>query len=234
VWNTPAGERVVTGHEGSLFVQAAAALGDLLAECDADLDWQTGVDPFDRHAAPVRIALLAEVVRAMTDAAVPAPEPNAANEAAVYAVFRFLHDEIVSEIDTEGTDEVGQAGPDSGSPVPGGDPFFWRRLTLSACVEAGDLAGGLTPDCDDAGEWEARLEGLADRVLWDRDWELEDLTDLPPRQARRLRRRLGIDDVYFMALPDDPDGRRLQEAIDFLRRAASERHGSEGALRKEE
>jgi hypothetical protein len=62
-------------------------------------------------------------------------------------------------------------------------------------------------------------------VLWDRDWELEQIMDLPPRKARSLKRRLGIDDDYFRAVPGGAEKARLSEAAAYVRRLADKTSG---------
>ena len=63
----------------------------------------------------------------------------------------------------------------------------------------------LTPDCRDMKEWEFEIECIADKVLWDRDFELDDLmVDCSPEKAQFLKSYLGIDDAYFTSISPDP------------------------------
>src|SRR5262249_18494861 len=89
---------------------------------------ETEVDLFDRLEPSVRIVLLAEVVRALVDPAVAAPDLNAVNEAAVYAVFRSVS--ICIDLQIDGA-TLSVTGPEA-------DPLYWRRLVLAALLEASE------------------------------------------------------------------------------------------------
>jgi hypothetical protein len=203
VWPTSGGERVLDGKERTLFVHAAAALLDYLLdeareESEEECAWHTGVALFDRTEPQARIMLLRDVVQALTDPAVPTPKLTAVNEAAVHAVFRFLRDEVNMEIDCEGYCRGQEPELDGPSFLLGNDPFYWRKLVLAAYLEGRGPAdpsdGGeetLSHACTDLEEWDLQLECLADHILWDRDWELEESLDLPPRQARAVKRLAG-------------------------------------------
>jgi hypothetical protein len=70
------------------------------------------------------------------------------------------------------------------------------------------------------GEWDLALECLADRVLWDRDWELDELLDLPPDRARAVKHSLGISRDYFAATPTGQRDAAVATAAAALRRLA--------------
>lgn len=54
--------------------------------------------------------------------------------------------------------------------------------------------------------WAFEIECLADNILWDRDWELDDLmVDSSPEKAQVLKLHLGIDDDYFTSIAPDPN-----------------------------
>jgi hypothetical protein len=154
------------------------------------------------------------VVRALTDSKVKPPELVAANEAAVYAVFRHVYGEVEVEID-----EAKFADAD--------DLQDWRRLVLAARQEAhadeesDPDAGEVEADSSDLDEWDMLIEGLADRILWDRDWEAEDdVVDLPPEAARAVHRLARIGDDYFVAAPDEPTEVQVSQAMRYLRKVA--------------
>jgi hypothetical protein len=207
MWNTPAGERVLAGRERSLFIQAAASLaGHILAEIEdpeASVPILTEVDPFDSLEPPVRIVLLAEVVRALVDPDVAAPDLTAVNEAAVYAVFRSVS--ICIDLQIDGIPL--STGPES-------EPLYWRRLVLAALLEATEReaaslepsaqeqASGAGPedeertmalDSTDVEDWHSALEILADSILWDRDF-LIDASAADLEQALAYLRRLADED----------------------------------------
>jgi hypothetical protein len=57
------------------------------------------------------------------------------------------------------------------------------------------------------------LEG---RVLWDNDWEIDVCLDADPDIGRRMRRELGIDDDYFVAVPPDPTDAEVERLLGEL------------------
>lgn len=236
VWRTSSGDRVLHIQERNLFVRAAACLLDHLEEeigdCDADIAWPTGVVPFDSLEPQARIVLLRDIVQALTDPAVPTPDLTAITEAAVHAIYRFILHEIGIEIDFRRDLSHGLRDLPS---LVGYDPCSWRKLVLAAYLEGRELDGdtdrddeddedeeNLDPDNDDMDEWELRLECLADQILWDRDWELDQIMDAPPEEARLLKQHLGIDEDYFLATPARSTEAEVHEAVTFLRRLAGE------------
>jgi hypothetical protein len=240
VWRTSAGERVLDGTERTLFVHAAAALlGYLLDEAREDdpdevSTWHTGVALFDYTEPQARIVLLRDVVQALTDPTVPAPKLTATNEAGVHAVFRFLRGEIEMEMDCEDYCSGREPDLDRSPFILGHDPFYWRKLVLAAYLEARGPAdpsdaGEAIPShiCVDMEEWDAQLECLADQIFWDRDWEMEEIMDLPPRQARAVKRLMGIEQDYFLAMPGGATNAEVRDAVAYLRRLAGEDRGDQ-------
>jgi hypothetical protein len=67
------------------------------------------------------------------------------------------------------------------------------------------------------------LECLEDRVLWDRDWETDEQSDTDPEVSRPVKKMLGIDRDYFVAVPPEPSNeeaeRLLSELPDMTREA---------------
>jgi len=59
-------------------------------------------------------------------------------------------------------------------------------------------------DCEDIGQWKRVIELLADRVLWDRDFELEEaFADHDPEKINAIKQYMGINEDYFaVAAPD--------------------------------
>jgi hypothetical protein len=208
MWQTPGGERVISGAERALVVESAADLADLFDLDDEDTGgWPTGVDVFDRLPVPTRVVLLADVMRALTDESIPAPELLACNEAAVYVIFRHVADTISTWINLEQAEGL--------SP---GEVSGWRQLVLAAWLEiAGPEEGEEPPEADDAAEWDNLVECLADAILWDRDFEEVDIVDdLPAKQALEVleQARIGVD--YFSVRPPKPDRDAVERAVEFL------------------
>jgi hypothetical protein len=74
----------------------------------------------------------------------------------------------------------------------------------AACRERGfeELVGS---DSEDLDEWDVLIGCLADAVLWDEDWkDAEDHLDVDPKAGRAVRKLLGIDEDYYVAVSRDP------------------------------
>lgn len=125
------------------------------------------------------------------------PQLTAVNEAAVASVFEHVSLQIDREIET-------------------GVVCRWRTLVLQAYAEVVPATGNC---CSPApqnswvaevierrsrNEWHTTVQFLADRILWDRDFELmAEFLDEPPEKAAMLRQILGIEENYFAAAADD-------------------------------
>lgn len=183
---------------------------------DAGEPWEFGVDQFDSLLPDQQLALLAEIGRALFYRSVRAPIHTAINEAGVYVIFRALLNSIELEID-------GIQCHDTPS----------RHLVcdfLAAYVSDEEFAefdeenegGRLTPESVKIDDWEFEIECIADRILWDRDFELGDLMiDCVPEKAEFLKSYLAIDDEYFTSISPDP--RYLVQVRRTLRRLLHEK-----------
>ena len=120
-------------------------------------------------------------------------------EGAIAAVFEHIKNEITFEIDT----------PESQS--------NWRELVAAARkeMEAEDIPD---PTCGDLEEWETEVEGLAEAILWDRDYDDSRLyIDFSPEKSEQLRDWAGIPEDYFMAIADDLTDEQAQVKIKELK-----------------
>ena len=79
----------------------------------------------------------------------------------------------------------------------------WRKMILAVRREVG--AGDLPDeDCEDKLEWFTEIEELSYLILWDADYEDEDLyIDKPPEEARILKDLMRMRDDYFLEIPED-------------------------------
>lgn len=203
MWRTQEGDRVLTGAEAAFF---RAALGGLVFDLELDADDdddeippRTGVRVFDRLSLPERLAVLEQVARALLLRSVRCPRHTAVAEGAVAAVYYHALFEVEVEV-FEGRRDV-------------------RRLIRAACVEAGQAEGLPRVNDGDVGAWADAVEGLMDRVFWDRDWEAEFVKpDDHPDAARVVRGLLTIDDDYYVAVPPDPSPAQLRRVRAGLRR----------------
>ena len=195
-------------------------------------DFDSGIKAFDELQPNQRLALLAQVGKALKDEAEPRPKLTAHAEATVAAIFRVIGDLVESEIDSGDEDERYE------------NPTFWRERVLAAYVEADEKDNaeeGVSPfpqvepvlgtppvgkggevheeepwcpprvDSDEADDWEFMVDCLANRVLWDDDdFVLGDaFLDADPSEGRSLKTVLGIDDDYYTSIAPDPTDAQL-------------------------
>lgn len=191
-WRTQLGERTVKGAEAALVREAIAHMTDIVEEEIAGYadPWDFGVVLFDRLEPPAKLALLAEVGRALLQETDTCPKLTAINEAAVAAIFRDIEQLIQFEIDSRNDME---------------EPFFWRTRVLAIFHEDGDTADLPESHCTAWSEWDILMEVLSERILWEDDFDDADrFLDTPPGQAAFMRRMMAIVDNYYRAVPSDP------------------------------
>jgi hypothetical protein len=215
MWQTSIGTRTLAGSEAELFRQL---LGYVYYQISVtrqppDEPFESGVSLFDRLEVPQQLALLAEVGHALLQRGQPAPKLTSLREGTVGVLYEQLRWCVEEEIEREQQDHTPHR--------------YWRALIVAACrgaEPADELADLPAPDSDDADAWDLVIESLADRILWDRDWEMEDLfADAIPERGRQLKQFLGIDDGYFRDIAPDPTEQQLavvRSQLEALVRAA--------------
>ena len=78
---------------------------------------------------------------------------------------------------------------------------------------------------DDPDDWDVLLDWLADRVLWDRDWETDEQLDAAPEASRPAKTILGIDRDCFVAVPPEPTDADYFDSKSFLTIRGNDRGG---------
>lgn len=130
---------------------------------------------FDQMDSETKAGMLVEVVRRLVE---PSSEPlvlTAVNEATIGAIFAHLRQQVEDECDA-------------------GRSVEWRSLLREVgCKEP--------VTSNDIRAWSTAIEDSADLVLWDRDYEIEELVDAPPHVASEVRQQMGIADDYFSDPP---------------------------------
>jgi hypothetical protein len=197
MYHTPAGDRILEGAEARLFIESLAVVVDLLTDSDCDF----GIGPFDDLQRNQKIAALHSAGHALLRAEVSVLPLTAFIEAAVATVYGQILGMIESEIAEQST-----------SIRPS-----WRQLVLDACQEWEDIGDLPRANSTSREDWTLLLEGLEDRVLWDRDWELDLSLDVEPQSSKRLKRKLGIGNDYFIAVPPDPTDSQAEQLLAELR-----------------
>jgi hypothetical protein len=127
------------------------------------------------------------------------PKLTAPVESAIAAVFDFLKILVSLEIDE----------PEIKS--------NWRKMILAARREVG--AEELPKeDCKDYQEWLIEIEELSYLILWDYDFEDEDLyIDKPPEEAQRLKDLMRMRDDYFLEIPEDLKPKEIETRLSELK-----------------
>ena len=154
MWHTNTGDRTLEGAEAKLF---AYALWDFLCELEVkDGDFDAGLKAFDRLTYGQKLSVLSAVANGLLRPDVPIRKLTAAVESAIAAVFEYLKILVLLEIDVP---EI---------------PSSWRKMILA--VRKG-YGGEELPDedCEDDEEWLTEIEELSYLILWDYDFEDEDL-----------------------------------------------------------
>jgi hypothetical protein len=222
MWHTPCGNRTLVGAEATLVKMTLTAIVERMMEESAGYleRWEYGIALFDQLPLSQRLALLEQVATFLLTDTTTSIELTAVNEAAVGVIFEHAREEIDREI------EDGQAGTE------------WRELALAAYAAgvSGDAELALSdeeqlipplPASRSWEQWNDVIESLADRILWDRDYELGELfMDAPPSKSRLMKQSLGIDADYFAAAAPDAD---VQDGIQatYQRLAALARGGAD-------
>ncbi len=208
MWPTSSGLSVLTGIEAELLhVLIDLMVDQIELAFDLNSSHFTGVFLFDSLQPTQQMGVLHQVAFALLNEDVPEPELTAINEATVYALFRELYGRIEIEIDGQ------RLASDEEKTKPDYDPFAFRAMTLAAW-ELGSPDGEIGDyedkdyipklECTDLSAWEPIVENLADRILWDRDFEMEYLmADADPVQSKNLKSILGIGRGYYAAVAPD-------------------------------
>ncbi|QDV67777.1 hypothetical protein Poly24_14810 [Rosistilla carotiformis] len=206
MWHTSTGDRTLSGAEATLIVQTCVTMIDALEwEVRNDNDavvCESGVELYDDQLVCQRIALLNEVCHGLLSPNQAMPELTAELEATVMAIFETVKSHIELEID------AGHCFGDSccdirsmvlaayGDNAPGSD-------SESSSIDE-DLDDIPDPWCDEIDQWDLVVELLADRILWDRDFEMASMiVDEEPEMAEAYKQVLGIDNDYFSMAPPE-------------------------------
>jgi hypothetical protein len=199
MWRTECGERILQGAEAIVFAETLSSLLDEAIMGTLD-DYELGIECFDGLTFGQRISTLATIGNGLLREDVPPIDLTAVVEGAIAAVFQHLKYQIIYEIDV----------PELRS--------SWRELVVAARkeTEGVDIPA---PTCVDAKEWDFEVEQLADRILWDSDYEDGHLyLDQSPEKSQWLKYMTRIPDYYFMAIADDLTDDEAKAQIKELRK----------------
>ncbi|KAA5547232.1 hypothetical protein FYK55_02190 [Roseiconus nitratireducens] len=221
-WHTPTGDRCLVGEEAELIRDSLATMVQELASCREtdEPPWEYGVTLFDELTWQQQLAVLDLLAKNLLCPTEDTLELSGVNEAAVAAVYQNVAQQIELEIELH--------------PVaPSEFRCRWRQAALDAYYENEDdeivRQEALIQDIDEASafdmdagscdvdRWRWLIDLLADRVLWDRDFEMvNEVIDAPPEHAAALRAALGIEAGYYTAIAPDPSDCEVDSLFESL------------------
>ena len=195
MWHTNCGDRTLEGAEAKLF---AEALWDFVQKLGLDEgNFDVGLEVFDRLTYGQKVYLLSVIGNGLLRPDVPIRKLTSVVEGAIAAVFCYLEIAVIIEIDD-------------------GINSNWRKMILAVHRQI-DVEYLLDEDCDDEEEWSIQIEVLSYLILWDADYEDEDIfIDSPPEEAHGLQDLMLIRDDYFLEIPDDLKPKEIETTISEL------------------
>jgi hypothetical protein len=199
MWNTSKGKRTLKGAEAALFSEGLLTLIDDSSNWDFE-DYPMGIKAYDTLTPGQQVSALWSIAYGLLKDDVKPIKHTAALEGAIATVFRQIEDRLEVELDDTGSG------------------FEWRKLVNAARKAAGaeDL---LSLDCADLDAWQFEIEQLEDNILWDNDFDTNELAmDLPPEQAEPFREIMGIPDDYALTLPEDLDPKQMEATLAEIRK----------------
>jgi hypothetical protein len=193
-WNTSAGERTLGPKEGRLFAEAIGFALDMAKEQEFPIGCYrpNSATPFATLSDVEKITVWEDVMGALLfpvgrplregrpDRGHPqrSPKLTALNESAIHWVYQYLAAQF--EEDLELAEDV------------------WGAHVMAALDEVGDSPDDYQDEFEPeelspTEKWLERLEWLADKILWDRDFEMDVARNLSKEQLYDL----GITSYYY-------------------------------------
>ncbi|MDZ4848300.1 MAG: hypothetical protein SGI77_03325 [Pirellulaceae bacterium] len=215
MWSTPEGDRVVCGYEAVLIRDAIAGMIDeleILADQTSFPPLEYGIPVWDNLTWQQKLATLDQVVRYLLQSTRSTLPLTAISESAIGAIFAQIKCNVEVELDMSDSEDESEFH----------ELESWRSLILKVFGEPrytddGSLVGTSIGDDDYSNEhyptgpdddrtdcWFHVIDRLADRLLWDRDYELEAIfADRDPDSTSKLKGLTGIDNSYFQEIALD-------------------------------
>ena len=211
MWETAIGVRVLSGAEATLIKEVMEYIHEQIRTAiDMDENYTSNVAVFDTLQPTQQLMMLLTVCKALLDVGVEPPELTAVRESTIYVLFQETKSLIDVEIESSDLFEDSQR---------------FRSLVIAA-YEQSRSETELEEDREyetipsltetDMEEWDMFVEALADSILSGRDFEIDDISDLPPDRAKELRSMLGINDNYFSTVAQDVPPEQIQQIHEQL------------------
>ena len=227
-WHTPSGDRCLVGEEAELVRDSLATMVQELASCreTEEEPWGYGVTLFDELTWQQQLAVLDLLATNLLRETDETLELSGINEAAVAAVYQNIVQQIELEIELHPVSPVEfrcrwrQAALDAYRENEDDDVL--RHEVLSQDADRASVFD-IEAECLEVDRWRWLVDLLADRVLWDRDFEMvNEMIDAPTERAAAMRAALGITPGYYTAIAPDPTDHQVDalfESLEQLTRA---------------
>ncbi len=218
MWATPDGDRIISGHEAALIREAVAVMIDeleLLVDQTAFPPLEFGIPVWDSLTWQQKLATLDQVVRHLLQPTPSTLPLTAIYESAIGAIFEKIKCCIEVELDITDMEDESEFHDDDS----------WRTMVLKAHEEPRYLEDGeplyesidddededlgkgyypTSPEDDRIDCWFNIVEQLADRILWDRDYEMEDVfADVEPTESAAMKSYMGVEEGYYQQIAPD-------------------------------
>jgi len=212
IWRTQLGERVLEGVEAEFYLEALhSAVDDLEVAEDAEVEveWRTGDRIFDTARFNQKVVLLNTCLEALLNPEIPAPKLTNVLEAAAYAPFAYVRQRVYEEVEADGVEEFDE---DEESIKYCFRLLVWKPfevLIFSHWLTDESEMDELEPEAHAEEEmfnyrstnfdlWDEAIEELADRIFFDRDWQLSFThPQVLDGIERNLGEAVGIDEDYM-------------------------------------
>ena len=195
---TPLGYRTLEKHEAKLINNTILSMLNNIDEMEKIKHnfYYSGVDFFDTLSLGQKIYCLDLTGRYLLTNEKGPKDSVAYLDATVGAIFNHLYFNYLLE--TEGAALEEKKGK-----------YYWRNMIIEASQDDPECPFILKTSTDDR-RWEGIIECLKYRILWDEDYNLK-LEDLRPDQKKAVFQLLGIDESYFVTIPNDPRDNEIQQ-----------------------
>ena len=205
MWETSQGIRTLGGAEAYLVRELVHYLHDqILVGIEIGEPHFSDVSVFDSLQPTQQLAMLHTVAEGLLDSSKAPPKLTATCEGTIYAIFRELETLIEAEVGFE------QQLAKSSHRLRA----LARDAWIGGCQQSNEknvlgnaeLTGTNIPDlkCTDMEQWTDFVELIADHILWDRDFQFENIVgDASPDQAEVIKRQLGINNDYYSTIAND-------------------------------
>lgn len=202
MWHTADGLRVLTSQEWKVFATGLQCLVGMIDDQMelGDEEEITETRLFETLSHEQKLCTLALVAEGMHDESVPAIKRYAYFDAAVFAVYEILKGLLQDEITLNECTDIRNA--------------VWNAVEEDVLEEM-EVESQESIDEED---WLILLECNRCAVMWDEDFDMDFITDLPAEQAEELKSRFNIDTDYFTGVPPMPNKSDVRQAIAILNR----------------